>query len=660
MALWLPQLPRLRELLLPLPEVTDEQIDRVAQAFDIACDAQRRAILKHCESTDIRACAGSGKTTLLVAKLALMLDGWRDRCRGICILSHTNVAHEEIRRRFGAFPRLRALETYPHHLGTIQSFVNMALGTPGAIAQFNVRPVVVDDDLFASRAKRILQHGSYATARGWLQRRDNGDDLVAGLRLVYQSDGSFGIESAGGDLPRSTSPTTKALGRLKQTLINNGVFRYDDMDALGLWYAKQNPKVLDVIAFRFPVVFLDETQDTAARQASLLDLVFDGRSIVQRFGDDRQAIYRGISQDEPGATFPKPGHLSMTTSQRLSPSIARLAEHVCLGTVESLTGRTDRQDHAHTVFLFAANRINEVLPAFARLVGTELGYDLPATRVMAVGFRRHGTPDPAKVPMVLGEYWQGGLPIRRALSGRFDSLEEYIGAAQGDVGLRKASFDARIRLLQAACRILELQGLDDSGKPYNPTRLVKTLKDKDHRHAPTLLVSLGKVVLRLADGTASRDEVAQLLRTGLVPIHNAAWKTTVDEFCNGPNPAAPASPQPVTPSDGIFRLTTNDGVVQVGVSTIHGVKGETMDATLVLSTYFYAHDLQQLIKAGPIRGKRPTPAKEKQVRYQDNVKRAYVAMTRPTRLLCLAIRNDQITAVHRAEMEALGWRFQIV
>jgi len=646
---------------LPLPEVTDAHIDRVAQVFGIDCDAQRRAVLAHRESTDIRACAGSGKTTLLVAKLAIMLDGWRDRCRGLCILSHTNVAHEEIRRRVGTIPSLRALETYPHHLGTIQSFVNMALGTPGAIAKFNVRPVVVDDDLFASRALRILQHQSYATARGWLQNQNNGDGLVAGLRLVYQTDGSLGVESAGGALPGSTSQTTQALGRLKQTLIDKGVFRYDDMDALGLWYAKQNPGVLDIIAFRFPVVFLDETQDTAARQALLLDLVFGGRSIVQRFGDDRQAIYRGASQDEPGAAFPKPGHLSMTTSQRLSPSVARLAEHVCLGTVEPLTGRADRQDHAHTVFLFAANRINEVMPAFARLVGTELGYGLPATRVMAVGFRRLGTSDPTKVPMVLSDYWQGGLPIRRALSGRFDSLEEYIGAAQGDVGLRKAASDARIRLLQAACRMLELQGLDDGGKPYSPTRLVKELQAKDHRHASALLVSLGKVVLQLADRTAVRDAVAQLLRVGLVPIHNAAWHTSVDEFCNGPNPAfTPAPQQPVTPSDGIFRLDTTNGVVQVGMSTIHGVKGETMDATLVLSTYFHVHDLGQLIEGGPIRGKRPTATKERQVRFQDNVKRAYVAMTRPTRLLCLAIRDDQITAAHRAEMETLGWTFQTV
>jgi hypothetical protein len=433
------------------------------------------------------------------------------------------------------------------------------------------------------------------------------------------------------------------------------------MDALGLWYAQQNPGVLDIIAFRFPVVFVDETQDTAARQASLLDLVFGGRSIVQRFGDDRQAIYRGAGQDAPGAAFPKPGHLSMTTSQRLSPSIARLAEHVCLGTVEPLTGRTDRQNHAHTVFLFAANRINEVIPAFARLVGIELGYGLPATRVMAIGFRRHATSDPTKIPMVLSDYWQGTPPSRRALAGRFDSLEEYIAAAQGDIGLRKAASDARIRLLQAACRMLELQGLDDGGKPYTPARLVKALQDRDHRHASALLVSLGKMVLQFADRTVVRDDVAELLRVGLAPIHNAAWHADVDEFCTGPNQACAYTPQqPDSPSDGIFRLSTNDGVVQVGVSTIHGVKGETMDATLVLSTYFHVHDLQQLIEAGPIRGKRPTAAKEKQVRYQENVKRAYVAMTRPTRLLCLAIRDDQITAAHRTEMEALGWTFQTV
>lgn len=644
-----------------LPEVTNAQIDSVAQAFGIECDAQRRAVLACRHSTDIRACAGSGKTTLLVAKLAILLEAWRDRFRGMCILSHTNVAHEEIRRRFRVVPALRALETFPHHLGTVQSFVNMSLGIPGAVAKFNVRPVVVDDELFASRAERYLQQPSYSVAKGWLQRQGNGEGIVAGLRLVCQTDGSLSLGSAAGELPAPASATTQLLKRLKRTLIELGVFRYDDMDALGLWYARQNPSVLDIIAFRFPVVFIDETQDTAEQQASLLDLVFGGRSVVQRFGDDRQAIYRAAGQSGPGAAFPKPGHLSMSTSQRLSASIARLAENVCLGSVEPLAGRPDRKDHSHTVFLFDADRIKEVLPAFAQLVGTELGYDLPATRVMAIGFRRHGSPDSSKIPMLLSDYWQGSIPIRRALSGRFDSLEEYIRAAQGDVRLRKAACDARTRLLQAACRMLELQGIDDSGKPYSPSRLVKTLQARDHRHASALLVSLGKLVREMANEAPSAESVAKLMLDGLVPIHNAVWSAPVDEFCKGPSIATvPAPQQPVTPSDGIFRLVTNEGTVQVGVSTIHGVKGETMDATLVLSTYFHAHDLQQLIEAGPIRGVRPPPAKEKQVRFQDNVKRAYVAMTRPTRLLCLAVRSDHVSAVYKAEMERIGWTFQSV
>ena len=54
------------------------------------------------ESRDIKACPGSGKTTVLLAKLLILsnrmpfADG-----SGVCVLTHTNVAIDEIKARFG-------------------------------------------------------------------------------------------------------------------------------------------------------------------------------------------------------------------------------------------------------------------------------------------------------------------------------------------------------------------------------------------------------------------------------------------------------------------------------------------------------------------------------------------------------------------------------
>jgi hypothetical protein len=62
----------------------------------VADDNSRFKAMVNLESCDYEACPGSGKTTLLVAKLAILAMRWSHRQQGICVLSHTNAARDEI------------------------------------------------------------------------------------------------------------------------------------------------------------------------------------------------------------------------------------------------------------------------------------------------------------------------------------------------------------------------------------------------------------------------------------------------------------------------------------------------------------------------------------------------------------------------------------
>lgn len=75
------------------------------------------------DSVDIQAFPGSGKTTILVAKLAILAKKWTYSNVGICVLSHTNVAREEIEERLGNTEIGRKLLSYPHFIGTEHSFL---------------------------------------------------------------------------------------------------------------------------------------------------------------------------------------------------------------------------------------------------------------------------------------------------------------------------------------------------------------------------------------------------------------------------------------------------------------------------------------------------------------------------------------------------------
>ena len=81
-----------------LPEVTDGQIDRIAEAFGIECDAQRRAVLACRDSTDVRACAGSGKTRTLTERVRYSIAHGIP-AREICAITFSKRAAEELTAR---------------------------------------------------------------------------------------------------------------------------------------------------------------------------------------------------------------------------------------------------------------------------------------------------------------------------------------------------------------------------------------------------------------------------------------------------------------------------------------------------------------------------------------------------------------------------------
>ena len=77
-----------------------------------------RNVIRCWHSTDVAACPGSGKTTVLLAKLKLLADRMPlENGAGICVLSHTNVAVNEIKNRLSDYAD--RLLSYPNYIGTI-------------------------------------------------------------------------------------------------------------------------------------------------------------------------------------------------------------------------------------------------------------------------------------------------------------------------------------------------------------------------------------------------------------------------------------------------------------------------------------------------------------------------------------------------------------
>ena len=117
-------------------------------------DEERRAFIRCMESRDVIACPGSGKTTALLAKILILarkmpLEG----DRGICVLTHTNVAIDEIKRQ-ADHAAADALFQYPNFFGTIQGFVDKFLAMPGYRSEFEKPIVAIDNNRFFSEIKK--------------------------------------------------------------------------------------------------------------------------------------------------------------------------------------------------------------------------------------------------------------------------------------------------------------------------------------------------------------------------------------------------------------------------------------------------------------------------------------------------------------------------
>ncbi len=91
------------------------------------------------------------------------------------------------------------------------------------------------------------------------------------------------------------------------------------------------------------------------------------------------------------------------------------------------------------------------------------------------------------------------------------------------------------------------------------------------------------------------------------------------------------------------------------LSTIHGVKGETHDATLLLETRFHEFDLGTMLPYLTTEPARPTGKRKLKF-----MRQFYVAMSRPQHLLCLAIHSDRISESDKELLENNeGWKIKV-
>lgn len=628
-----------------MPSIEDEDIDWVSKLLSVDFDKDRRDVLRSTSTVDIQACPGSGKTTLLIAKLAIVAKKWVHRDQGLCILSHTNVAREEIEIRLGSTCLGQQLLSYPHFVGTIHAFVNQFLALPWLRSEGKVVSVIEDGVTLAKRWSDLR----------WVTR-----DRLPGADSLRAStiDGKPGTIPWGRGALKEGGKTYQEIYNVIRDSMDEGYYTFDEI-FLAAADALERCKVAKWVRQRFPVCFVDEAQDCSEEQNEILAKLYpsdEGGVVYQRFGDGNQAIYNHA--DASGAStdlFPRDGDfLKVSDSRRLSPVVAKLVDPLGLMPYRMKgSGGSLDSNPPGAVFLYGSGKEELVLPAYGDLLLSTFSDESLKRNCYAIG-QVHKIKDTLNV----SSYWGGYDPdyaknvlnfvrlsdsLRHSvyLSRQYGSFSIGMNVlARSFIGfLRKNSSGIRFPKTKFTYRVL-MECLDERGGDCDA--FLSWLR---------LLFSCERIEKGDWENKIQAESLEWLKKFGATGVSSR------NEFLQWGGDSRDVSSKGVPNRPNIFSYENCGRSVDIRMGSIHSVKGQTHLATLVLDTFWRGRDgksnLSYLIDW--LTGKKSGVGKEG-VQNQTRLKCHYVAMSRPTDLLGVAIAGKSVSNTSRQRMVEFGWR----
>jgi len=633
---------------MPLPSLTDVSEEEIAAlaasagGLDLS-HTVRRQFLTEMGNKDVQAAPGAGKTTLLGLKLRLIGRRWNPEMAAIAVVTHTNVAKREIQGQLQDHPEAECLLRYPHFIGTLTQFAHQFLALP-TCSGLGYEIQIVDADIFKSAAIKALMGAS--NAHGWLAGRSG----IPKQAAPYMQRVRAGAEKVAPNLtldadnPRklalpeglgTDNQTYPALQNVKDSLNARGLFNFEDMMAIANHALKNISGLSHAIAGRFPMLVLDEAQDTSAEAFKMLHAVRDAGAVLQCIGDVNQAI---LANGASPAWDVDSSALDLNESKRFGPAVATVASKLGVHRPQQIVS-TKAPDSLLYAILFPDGAEHLVPDEYAKIIAKEIG---PAGDFWAVGQRRNPSETATKKQLVIGSYFPNSAASGPASLGH-TLHQAIIQFGRGECELDVVEGAVR-QIVQHCCDLNE-----DQQKALRQGWLLKALD----RYHPELAAGLRAWISTHLGAPPLTEQEWQAAQTkmllALAPLNPADAKVST---CHHVKFSADLSAQDGSLSDKSRVLISVEGTgIPINVGTIASIKGQTLDATLILQTAFSNmkpfYKFAEALKA--------TTAKSWGPKESTLLANFYVAASRPRKLLAIAGETAQISDAHRNLMKLSGW-----
>ena len=579
-----------------------------------------KAVIDCWESTNVLACPGSGKTTVLMAKLQHLADKMPlPQGRGICILSHTNVAVDEIKKRLTGDAAAKILG-YPNFAGTIQSFVDSFVVFPFLRSRVHSPIRLVSREAFAKAAwnqigtskvyvgLNVFINKLYARSRKWCESEEK---LINGLFFDAQGNLCLG----GNIVAKAATQSAKSFASLKHLLlINDGLMTYDSAyEYADSILRKYGDLIRPVISSRFQFVFIDEYQDCSDAQRNLLADIFDGTdTVVQRIGDLDQAIYNSINSTLASKWDTSDRCLEIAETNRYGEEIARVVSKLRTGQ-KAIVSQRGQQNRKPVLFVYQEGAEKHVVMAFVEEIRKE-NLD-PHGVFKAIGMVAKG------MGTTIVDYWDSFADDAIPSANDGWSYYQHEVVRQLAIGrlYKVTQIIEELIILVLRCRNIRTE----EDRFYTKTRVRKIIAEKIDDGFREGILQLAAACV--SEPNKAEHHIIMLLCSICRGLFGGVWseEELSRELSDAGGAESRCQPLPFSCDEGIT----------VSLSTIHGVKGETHDATLYLETEHKGNsDLKRIM---PLFVGKALPDKE----IVERTRRcAYVGLSRPRHLLCVAMK----------------------
>lgn len=564
--------------------------------------AQQQEVVTHDGLGVVRSCPGSGKTRALAARVAYRMSMWESRRSGIAALSFTNVAVEELTCGLKGL-EIEVPSASPHFVGTIDSFIYKHITGPHIsllIPDIESRPepMIQWHDAWVADIPAFCIESLVGNGKRKFPYR------VAVTRYSVKPSGEIRWHpSRIEENMKIPLPTASEVVGKKHALARSGHISISD----SMYYACQildlYPQLAEGLASRYPQIVIDECQDTSDVQHEIISmLVATGRTEVLMIGDPYQAIYE-FNDANPQLMIDrvkKDGWHEICLTDNF-----RSSARICSGVTsffsfnEAMSAKGNHHDCC-------------IDPLILRYSDTEIG-DLPALFADITGILSN-TCGFSNAKIVA----RSNRAVRelRRLAGDIEYEPNYCtrhliaAATNRDSDLWMEAFREAQDCL---CRL----SFDHASLGRNREPLGDMAYREWRMLVWSLVVALPNPDMPLADWIpAARESVKQVLSSaGIDPRHKPSDRIRRPNDC----------PDIIT-----ANVVAVGGVGATGhqIDTVHKVKGQTLDGIMLVASPGTKSRKSSVY--GWLPGTSANGTTEEQ-------RIAYVAMTRPMKLLVVAI-----------------------